>query len=176
MKKMINGVIVQMSAEEIAQREDDSQRAAAEDAHRSLTQDEVTDLLIRAQVNTVEIDDQVSLRMMDYYPNFTDLIGVELKKGFKLRHGGKLYKTAQVVIPSDIYPPGMAGTESLYTRIDTQHLGNKYDPIPYEGNMELAAGLYYVQGGVMYLCTRDTGAPVHHALAELVGTYVEVIA
>ena len=49
------------------------------------------------------------------------------------------------------------------------------DPIPYNGNMELTAGLYYSQDGVIYLCNRDTGIPVYNALADLVGNYVEVV-
>ena len=40
--------------------------------------------------------------------------------------------------------------------------------------MALEAGLYYTQGGVVYLCNRDTGQPVYNALDELVGIYVEV--
>lgn len=70
------------------------------------------------------------------------------------------------------WEPGV-GTESLYTCINEEHDGSKYDPIPYEGNMELLEGLYYVQDGVVYLCTRDTGSPVYHDLAALVGHYVE---
>ena len=71
------------------------------------------------------------------------------------------------------YPPG-TGTESLYTRIDEQHEGTLYDPIPYNGNMALQSGKYYTQNNILYLCNRDTGQPVYNALAELVGLYVEV--
>ena len=39
----------------------------------------------------------------------------------------------------------------------------------------LKSGLYYVQSGVVYLCTRDTGSPVYNTLAELAGIYVEEI-
>lgn len=70
--------------------------------------------------------------------------------------------------------PG-AGTESLYTRIDEQHDGTKYDPIPYSGNMALENGKYYTQDGVLYLCNRDTGNPVYHSLSALVGLYVTVV-
>lgn len=49
------------------------------------------------------------------------------------------------------------------------------DPTPYDGNMELFAGLYYVQNGVTYLCNRSTGQPVYNTLAELVGLYVETV-
>ena len=41
--------------------------------------------------------------------------------------------------------------------------------------MALNAGLHYVQDGVVYLCVRDTVNPVHNALAELVGLYVESV-
>ena len=64
---------------------------------------------------------------------------------------------------------------SLWEGIDETHAGTLADPIPYEGNMALVAGLYYVQGGKVYLCTRDTISPVHNALSELVGLYVEMV-
>jgi hypothetical protein len=62
----------------------------------------------------------------------------------------------------------------MYTRIDETHDGSEYDPIPYEGNMVLENGKYYMQDDVIYLCTRDTGNPVYNALADLVGLYVEI--
>lgn len=172
MKIYDNGIPRYMTAEEIALIADEQEKAKAEANLRNLTQSEVIDLLIRAQVNSVSIDDQTSARMMDYYPEFYDLIGQTLDVGFKLRNDGRLYKTAQTVTVSGVYLPGAAGTESLYTRIDLVHLGNKYDPIPYEGNQELEAGKFYTQYGAMYLCNRNTETAVHHALSELVGLYV----
>ena len=41
--------------------------------------------------------------------------------------------------------------------------------------MALESGKYYIQGGMTYLCSRDTINPVYNALSELVGIYVEVI-
>ena len=41
--------------------------------------------------------------------------------------------------------------------------------------MALEQGKYYIQDGVVYRCIRDTGNPVHHALADLVGVYVEIV-
>ena len=64
---------------------------------------------------------------------------------------------------------------SLWEYINETHDGSKYDPIPYDGNMELSEGLHYMQDGVLYRCTRSTGQPVYHALEELVGLYVEVV-
>ena len=122
------------------------------------------------------LDDSTSLRMAEFYPQWKDLIGRTVDKaGFKFTHNGQLYKTIpeQHSFQAD-WVPG-EGTESLYTRIDEQHDGTKYDPIPYSGNMALEAGKYYSQSGKTYLCNRDTGNPVYHALAELVGLYVEIV-
>ena len=55
------------------------------------------------------------------------------------------------------------------------HDGTKYDPIPYEGNMALVSGKYYIEDNVTYLCNRDTVNPVYNKLSELVGIYVEVV-
>ena len=41
--------------------------------------------------------------------------------------------------------------------------------------MELFAGKYYSQNGVVYKCTRNTEQAVYHDLAELVGIYVEKV-
>ena len=40
--------------------------------------------------------------------------------------------------------------------------------------MELFAGKYYSQNGVVYKCTRNSGQPVYHELSALVGLYVEI--
>lgn len=97
------------------------------------------------------------------------------KVGHKVMRGGNLYKLRTEHTSQTGWEPGATGTESLWERIDEAHEGSKYDPIPYEGNMALTAGLYYSQGSVTYRCTRDTGIAVYNALSELVGIYVEVI-
>lgn len=47
-----------------------------------------------------------------------------------------------------------------------EHAGTQEDPIPYDGNN--------IQNETVYKCTRDTEIPVYHALADLIGIYVEV--
>ena len=69
---------------------------------------------------------------------------------------------------------GTENSASLWEVINETHSGTEDDPIPYDGNMALTAGLYYTQSGVTYLCSRSTGQPVYNALSELVGLYVEV--
>ena len=151
-------------------------RAEKYERTRPLTAEEVTALLIKQQINTLEVDDQTALRMLTFYPEWADLIGKTVDKAeYKFQHNGKLYKTipANHTFQAD-WIPGV-GTESLYTRIDEEHDGTLADPIPYDGNMALMAGLYYIQNGVTYLCNRDTINPVYNALVDLVGLYVEAI-
>lgn len=179
MKIYDNGIYREMTAEEEAQYAEMAAREAAEEKHRPLTAEEVTAMLIKQQINSITVDDQTALRMRRYYPTFAELVGQTVKQGTKFRADGSenadLYKTIQPELTIQAhYPPG-EGTESLYTRIDEIHDGTKYDPIPYEGNMTLYNGKYYIEGGVTYLCNRDTGNPVYNKLSELIGIYVEVI-
>lgn len=176
MKKLINGKYIDLDADEIAAMQAEAARAAAQERTRPLTESEVSRLIIRQQINSLTVDDQTAVRMTEFYPEWSDLIGKTVdKSGYKFQHNGKLYKTipATHTFQSD-WVPGV-GTESIYTRIDEEHAGTLDDPIPYDGNMALTASLYYTQDGVTYLCTRDTGIAVYNALSELVGLYVEEV-
>lgn len=151
------------------------EKAALIESRRKLSLEEVTALFVKNQINTVDVADQTSLRMIDYYPTFSEIVGQTVKMGYKFTHENRLYKTIQPdLIIQEQWIPGV-GTESLYSRIDLEHTGAIYDPIPYEGNMTLFAGKYYIQNNVVYLCTRDTGNSVYHPLADLVGLYVEKV-
>lgn len=167
-----NGIYRDMTADEIAAMEDAAAHSAAEEKHRPLSLAEVQEMMVRAQINTLAVDDATALRMVAYYPDWT--AGTAYAAGDRLVYNGDLYKVLQAHTAQETWLPG-AGTESLYTRIDEQHDGSKYDPIPYSGNMALEAGKYYNQSGKTYLCNRDTGNPVYNALADLVGLYVEEV-
>ena len=171
MKKFVNGEYFDMTAEEVAAIQDAAARAEAEEKHRPLSLGEVQEMMVRQQINTLSVDDATALRMVAYYPEWT--AGTAYAVGDRLVYNGDLYKVLQAHTSQETWLPG-TGTESLYTRIDEQHDGTKYDPIPYDGNMELEVGKYYSQSGKTYLCNRDTGNPVYNPLAELVGLYVEV--
>lgn len=178
MKIYENGVIRDMTEAEIAAMQDAAARAEAEEKHRPLSAAEVQEMLVRQQINTLVVDDQTAYRMREFYPEWADLVAAQYttdKAGFKFLHSGDLYKTIPAAHTfAAQWVPGV-GTESIYTRIDEQHDGSRYDPIPYSGNMELYAGMYYSQLGVIYRCTRATGAAVFNPLADLVGVYVEVV-
>ena len=172
MKKYVNGEYIDMTAEEIAAMQEAAAKAEAEEKHRPLSLGEVQEMMVRAQINTLAVDDATALRMVAYYPEWT--AGAAYAAGDRLVYNGDLYKVLQAHTSQETWLPGI-GTESLYTRIDEQHDGTKYDPIPYDGNMALESGKYYTQSGMTYLCSRDTVNPVYNALSELVGLYVEVV-
>ena len=169
-KCYLNGKRYDVPAESISAMEDAAKRADAAEQHRPLTAEEVTHLLIAKQINTLDVDDQTAVRMTEFYPAWES--GQAYTAGYKVQYGGKLWRCIQAHTSQGSWVPS-TDTASLWERIDETHTGDQYDPIPYEGNMALTAGLYYTQGGVTYLCTRDTGIAVYNALSELVGLYVE---
>ena len=170
MKKYINGKIVDMTAEEIAAMKTEAIKAAMMERQRSLSFEEVTAMLIRQSVNTLEVDDNTALRMMDFYPEWAENIAYTV--GYKVTYNGRLWRVVQAHTSQVGWEPEKAA--SLWEAINETHSGTADDPIPYEGNMALTNGLYYVQDYVIYRCTRDTGVPVYHALADLTGVYVEL--
>ena len=119
-------------------------------------------------------DDQEALELQILYKSWNQQIGKQLNVGEYIQHEGKLYRVLQAHTAQSTWAPGN-GTESLFVVIDKEHAGTLEDPIPYEGNMELFNGKYYIQNEVVYLCTRDSGAPLYHDLSSLVGIYVEEV-
>ena len=171
MKKYVNGQYIELTDEEIAAIEADSARFEAQERTRPLTSEEVTAMLIRQQINTLEVDDSTALRMTEFYPEWAS--GVSYTAGYKVQHSGKLWRCVQAHTAQVGWEPENA--TSLWTEICETHDGTQYDPIPYDGNMALEAGKYYIQDYVIYLCNRDTVNPVYNPLAELVGLYVETV-
>ena len=110
--------------------------------------------------------------------------GKEVEPGFRLRvverdatrlvTSDTLYEVIQAHSLSDAWKPGM-DTASLYKVVDVDHAGTEDDPIPYVPPMEIFNGKYYTQNDVTYLCVRDSGIPLSHNLADLVGNYVTAV-
>lgn len=185
MKKYANGQYIEMTADEIAAMQDAAARAEAEEKRRPLGIAEVQEMLVRAQINTLSVDDATALRMSDYYPAWADLAAegyTSAKAGYKFTHNGELYKTAQPNLTFAVsWVPGV-GTESLYVRIDEQHNGSKYDPIPAARGMEYEYGKYYLdqEDGRTYLCERIGEAAggkivLQYLPHELVGQYFTAV-
>ena len=106
--------------------------------------------------------------------------GDSVVKGDKFTYNGKLWAVLQDHTIMPHYYPSI-NTASLYVEVTPDYneqgeeMGTLENPIPYEGNMVLENGKYYSQDGVTYLCNRDSGNPVYHALKDLVGLYVELV-
>lgn len=134
--------------------------------------------LMKATINTLDLTDEQSLSVKLLYPQWSEFIGKQLKQNMKFQYNNNLFKVLQVeinpVLDLDGYRPGEVGSEALYAEINEKHAGTVDDPIPYNNNMELEEGKYYIQDGITYLCTRSTGQPVYNPLSGLVGIYVEV--
>lgn len=129
--------------------------------------------LLMLTVNTMSLTDNDALSVKSVYPEWETLIGKEIKQGDKMQCDGRLWKVLQQHTVQEQWRPG-TGTESLYTEIVETASGTADDPIPYNNNMELEQGKYYIQDGITYLCTRNTEIPVYQPLADLVGIYVEL--
>lgn len=174
-----NGIVRDMTPEEIAEMQKQSAIAEAVEKSRPLTESEVSRMLITQQINTLTVDDNTAIRMREFYPKwepdteYTADAGRPV--GYKVQHSGKLWKLKREHTSLLNWEPGATGTESLWEEVNETHSGELTDPVPYEGNMALTAGLHYIQDGTIYLCTRDTGNPVYNALKDLVGLYVEVV-
>ena len=170
MNKIVDGVLTQMTAEEMASLK------ARDDT--PLTESEVFVLFAKQQINTLTIDDNTSLRMKSYYPTWQELTEQQFtseKARYKFTYGDDLYKTInpkQEFLPNWI--PGQ-GTESIFERIDETHAGTKEDPIPYKVNMAVYADKYYTEDGILYRCTRNSDIPLQNKASELVGHYFEVV-
>lgn len=101
-------------------------------------------------------------------------IGQVVPVGKIVAYDGKLWRARQQHTVFEQYPPSLE-TASLYEVIEKEHTGEIDDPIPYNPPMEIFAGKYYTENGVVYLCTRDSGTALTYHLSDLVGLYVEQV-
>lgn len=113
MKKYINGEIVDMSPEEIAEREAAQAAFEAAERHRPLTAEEVTALLIKQQINTLDVDYNTAMRMREFYPEWAS--GVSYTTGYKVQRSGKLWRCLQAHMSQDGWEPESA--PSLWAKV-----------------------------------------------------------
>ena len=93
------------------------------------------------------------------------------------RYGDILYKciTAHEALNDPNRAPDLA--HSLWTPIaDPSEDGSREHPIHWVQGMEIHNGKYYLENGVLYRGTRDSGIGMSFPLASLIGQYVEVVA
>ena len=125
--------------------------------------------IVEQAMQSIDGNDALTAKML--YPEWA--VGVAYSVGFKVQYGGKLYRVITSHTTQADWTPDVSA--SLFEVVNESHEGTLEDPIPYDGNMALENGKYYIQSGVIYLCTRDTINPVYQPLVDLVGLFVEVV-
>lgn len=95
-RKWQEAEIQELSAEELKALEDAIEAAVKEqmaaEAKRPLTMEEVVRLTIAKTINSIAIEDETALRMVEYYPA-PDAASYEA--GDRIQYNGKLYKCLQ---------------------------------------------------------------------------------
>lgn len=100
MLRISNGIAEELSEKEVnrinenavAAMRDALAQAEAEEKRRPLTAEEVYAMLIAQQINTLTVDDQTALRMVEYYPAPD---AASYAAGDRIQYNGKLYKCLQ---------------------------------------------------------------------------------
>ena len=113
MKIVENGIMRDMTAEEIAAMEVAQAEAEAYERTRPLAEPEVTRLLIAQQINTLSVDDNTALRMAEFYPEWA--AGVAYTAGYKVQRNGKLWRCVQAHTSQAGWEPENAA--SLWTEV-----------------------------------------------------------
>lgn len=141
----------------------------------ALSPEEIARDIVLEQYNQrTDIPNQEALDRMVVIYDWSKYIGRVLKQGQLCVYNDKVWRSRQEHTVLEVYPPSM-DTASLYEVIEKIHTGEKDDPIPYAPPMEIFDGKYYTEDEVLYLCTRDSGVALTHALRDLVGIYVDIV-
>lgn len=131
----------------------------------------IQEIVLNQYNSRTDISDEEALDHALVIYNWDKYIGKILKTGQVCVHDDKVWRSRQEHAVLEEYAPSLE-TSSLYEIIELVHTGDKDDPIPYTPPMEIFEGKYYSEDEVLYLCTRDSGVALTHALRDLVGLYV----
>ena len=82
-----------MTAEEIAEWQEEHTALEAAERTRPLTMEEVSRMLITQQINALSVGDNTALRMLEFYPEW--VAGQDYTAGYKVQHGGRLWRCVQ---------------------------------------------------------------------------------
>ena len=137
--------------------------------------DQLKELLLEQYNNRTDITDADALKRPLLVYDWSTYVGKALTTGQIVSYEDKLYRVRQDVTNLlDTWTPGTS-TAAMFEVIEVSATGTADDPIAYTPPMEIYNGKYYTQGGVTYLCTRDSGTALSHDLSALVGIYVQTV-
>ena len=113
MSNVVIRTLSNMSAEEIDAMQAEAKKAEKIERTRPMTESEVSRLLIAQQINTLEVDDNTALRMVEFYPEWaTD---TAYPAGYKVQRGGKLWRCLQAHTSQTGWEPNNA--PSLWAKV-----------------------------------------------------------
>lgn len=92
MKKFVNGEYVEMTAEEIAEQKAQEAEREKQEKTRSLSAEEVIHLTLSKTINTMPIEDETALRMVEYFPTPE---ATSYSVGDRVQYNGVLYRCLQ---------------------------------------------------------------------------------
>ena len=141
MKHYKNGVYIELTPEELKEVQSRRREYEWKEKSRPFSLEEVNAMLIAQQINTLAVDDNTALRMLSFYPEWA--LNTAYSYGYKVQRNGKLWRVIQPHTSQVGWEPEVAA--SLWEQINETHEGTMEDPIPYEGNMALENGKYYMQ-------------------------------
>ena len=124
------------------------------------------------------VSDSVALIGKDLYPEWK--VGIEITQEMinnhqnRYRYNNVLYYTNTPHVTQENWAPGIA-TASIWTSIDVEHEGTLEDPIPYDTNMVIYEGKYYIYDGIIYKCIKDSGIPLYNVPENAKGTFFEKV-
>ena len=107
------GVKRELTAEEIAAMETAQAEAEAYERTRPLTESEVSRLLIAQRINTLTVDDQTALRMVEFYPEWSACVAYTAE--YKVQRSGKLWRCLQNHTSQEGWEP--ESTPSLWAKV-----------------------------------------------------------
>lgn len=93
MKKKVNGIVYEMTPEEVAEFQKQSEIAKVQEKARPLTADEINRIFIAQNINTVIADDATASRAVEFHPELKEN-GVLISAGTRINWNGLLKRAA----------------------------------------------------------------------------------
>lgn len=135
--------------------------------------DMINKLVQVAKMKLPELDDKTATQYGELYPEWSSRIGKEVTVDTRLWYNGNLWKVTNAHTVQADWTPDTASSLFVKVAKDTEG-GTINNPIHYSINMELIEGKYYIEDGIIYLCTRSLAQSVWK-LADLVGLNVTIV-
>lgn len=135
--------------------------------------DMINKLVQVAKMKLPELDDNTAAQYGELYPEWSSRIGKEVTVDTRLWYNGNLWKVVNAHTVQADWTPDTASSLFVKVAKDTEG-GTINNPIHYSINMELIEEKYYIEDGIIYLCTRSLAQSVWK-LADLVGLNVTIV-